>query len=63
MAKLKPGDLCKLRLNGYMQCRVKRLLPKGLAEVECSSDGNFAFGLIKTFRLRDLVATVNGGIA
>ena len=53
------GSHVKLRGNDYMQCRVRRILEpyRGravLVECECTADGDFRFGLIKTFRMVDL---------
>ena len=53
------GREVKLRGNDYMRCRVKRILPSDTAravmvECECTSDGDFRFGLLKTFRMVDL---------
>lgn len=59
-AKLKEGDECRLRGNDFMWCRVIRLLPKGLVECECSSSRDFSFGLIKTFKARDLRPLIDG---
>jgi hypothetical protein len=51
---LKPGSVCRLRGNDIMYCRIKRFLPKGLAECECSTSRDFSFGLLKTFRCSEL---------
>lgn len=60
--QLKPGKEVRVRGNDYMRCRVKQILPVGshgrscvLVECECSNDGDWRFGLIKTFRMVDLV--------
>ena len=65
MVKLKEGDRCKLKGNDYMNLMVHKILPKGsngrkCVLVECIASGgtyppSFEFGLIKTFRMVDLV--------
>lgn len=64
MQKLKEGDVCKLKDNDYMWCKIRKILPKGshgkrylLAECLTSSTNNFDFALVKTFRLSSLRAT------
>ena len=61
--KLKEGDVCKLKDNTYMWCKIDKILPNGshgrrcvLAECWTSSSNNFDFALRKTFKLSDLRA-------
>ena len=57
--QLTEGREVRLRGNDYMHCKVRRVLPNNrgpvMVECECSSNGDFRFGMVKTFRMVDLV--------
>lgn len=61
MAKIIAGDIVTVKDHTYGHYKVRKILPKGshgrrciLVEVIHSTDLNFDFGLIRTYRMIDL---------